>query len=203
MIFPQGRGRVRAYIAGLAAITDRFTGAGGDLGSIEQCARALPSGALADARPAGPIGFFSNADSWAEPIAGDGIVLIGDAAGANDPSLGHGLSISFRDAHVLCDHLVHDANWSPATAAYSQARRAYVQVLRAHAQWSTSLNLEIGPEADQRRTRAARARVLDPTIGGFAHIIRDGPDGLVANEAARRRLFGDDTELKAKCRWRK
>ena len=49
-----------------------------------------------------------------------------------------------------------------------------------------------GPEEDRRREGAERARELDPALGGFAHIRAYGADGLVADDAARRRFFGED-----------
>ena len=36
------------------------------------------------------------------------------------------------------------------------------------------------------------ARQHDPTLGGFSSIEVSGPAGLVADEAARRRYFGED-----------
>jgi hypothetical protein len=54
------------------------------------------------------------------------------------------------------------------------------------------LTTEEGPEADARRERVARAREVDPSAGGFALIYARGPDGLVADEPARRRFFGED-----------
>nr|MDP9471953.1 hypothetical protein [Chloroflexota bacterium] len=58
--------------------------------------------------------------------------------------------------------------------------------------WAAQLTTETGPEADARRERVARAREQDPTAGGFAAIFAAGPEGLVADEAARRRFFGEE-----------
>ena len=52
------------------------------------------------------MAFFPNADIWANRAAGNGVALIGDAAGANDPSLGQGLSICMRDARELRERIV-------------------------------------------------------------------------------------------------
>ncbi|MER3485576.1 MAG: hypothetical protein C4345_06030 [Chloroflexota bacterium] len=65
-------------------------------------------------------------------------------------------------------------------------------MLRAHAQWLGMLTTEEGEEADARRERVARAREHDPAAGGFGLIFARGPDGLVADEAARRHFFGED-----------
>ena len=192
MLFPQGDSRARAYVicgteraAELRDPTrpERF---------IDQCAAALPEGALTAARAAGPLAFFSNADIWPDRVAGDGVALIGDAAGANDPSRGQGLAICFRDVRELRDALLSERDWERATTAYAERHAAYYAVLRAHAQWSAWLAIEVGPEADALRARAERARELDPDQGGFAHIVGRGPDGLVADEAARAHFFGED-----------
>jgi hypothetical protein len=71
-------------------------------------------------------------------------------------------------------------------------RRRYFEVFRAYARWLTMLVIDQGPEADRRRERTARARELDPTIGGFSRLRAYGADGLVADEAARRHFFGED-----------
>ena len=119
-------------------------------------------------------------------------MLVGDAAGANDPSQGHGLSLAFRDARELRDLLLDGPDWSAAVGAFAERRVAYVAPLRAHARWVGVLTTEQGAEADARRDRVARARETDPSAGGFAGIYAFGPDGLVGDEAARRRFFGDD-----------
>jgi 2-polyprenyl-6-methoxyphenol hydroxylase-like FAD-dependent oxidoreductase len=149
---------------------------------------------LEDATSAGPVAFFPGADTWAERLVDDGVVLVGDAAGANDPSQGHGLSLAFRDARELRDHLTgtRPGGWSAALTRYAERRVADFAVLRAHAQWSGLLLTEQGATADARRERVKRAREEDPTAGGFAGIYLFGPSGLVADEAARRHFFGED-----------
>ena len=48
---------------------------------------------------AGPCATYPGDDTWcAEPARVDGAVLIGDAAGHNDPIIGQGLSIAIRCA---------------------------------------------------------------------------------------------------------
>ena len=61
------------------------------------------------ATPAGPCATYPGDDTWsAEPYA-DGAVLIGDAAGHNDPIIGQGLSISMRDARTVRDLVLDGA----------------------------------------------------------------------------------------------
>lgn len=151
----------------------------------------LPEGALADAWQEGPIGWFPNSDTWATRIAGDGVVLIGDAAGAVDPLGAHGTSMLFRDVRVLSELLRSTADWDAATAEFADRRRRAYGVVRAVDRWNS---LGFGADEEAMRWDAAneRARAHDPTLGGFARLATDGPDGLVADEAARRHYFGED-----------
>lgn len=192
MIFPQGGGRARAYVVCGTEDAERYRGAQSPAAFIATCAAALPDGALATARPRGPAAFFPNADVWPERIAAGSAVLVGDAAGANDPSQGHGLSLAFRDVRELRDLLLGSRDWRSAIVAYAARRTTYFAVFRALAQWGGILSFEQGPAAEARRERVARAREADPSAGGLAAIFALGPDGLVADGAARRHFFGED-----------
>jgi len=196
LIFPQGGGRARAYVICGVERAEGLRGRANIGAFIQQCADALPAGAvpLLDIRAVGPLAFYPNANTWADRIAGDSVVLVGDAAGANDPSLGQGLSICFRDARELRNALLGDADWSIAVQQYAQRRSAYFAVLCEHARWVMRLTTETGPEADARRALVGRARQADPDAGGFGSIIGQGPDGLIADAAARRHFFGEDLD---------
>ena len=197
IVFPRGGGIARTYVVTSPEQAAVLHGAEGPAAFIDACAATLPDGAFAGAIAAGPAAVFPAADVWADRLAGDDVVLIGDAAGANDPSQGHGLSLVFRDVRELRDLLLERSDWRWAIAEFAARRAAYYAVLRAHAQWAGILTTEQGPEADARRERVARAREADPTAGGFAAIHALGPDGLVADEAARRHFFGEDREVEA------
>jgi 2-polyprenyl-6-methoxyphenol hydroxylase-like FAD-dependent oxidoreductase len=191
LIFPQGGGRARTYVICSTQEGARF-GADAASAVIRCAAHAFPEGAFDDAVPAGPAAFFPNADQWSSRLTDECVVLIGDAAGANDPSIGHGLSISFRDTRELRDLLTDGTPWHRALREYEVRRRRYFEVFRSYARWLTMLMVDRGREADRRRERVARAREVDPTIGGFDRIRAYGADGLVADEAARRHFFGED-----------
>ena len=149
---------------------------------VEICSEVLPDGALARARSIGPVAKIQNSDVWSGEIAAMPFVLIGDAAGANDPSVGQGLSLVFRDVREMRDVLLAGDDWSRSVAEFARRRRAYFDVLRAHAMWTGILTVETGPEADRRRERVDRAREVDKSAGGFAMIFSRGPDGLEINE---------------------
>ena len=135
-----------------------------------------------------------NSNIWASRIAGDGIVLIGDAAGAADPTQGHGTSLLFRDVRELA------SGCSPSTTGRSRSpirgpRRRYYDVILGYDRWVSRNNYGVGEAADRGRDGHRRAKQDDPTLGGFALIEHLGPDGLVADEAARRRWFGERSTL--------
>lgn len=192
MAFPRRDGMTRVYYVCSTAEADELRRQPDDALLIARVARALPAAAMTRAASAGPIGFFPNADLISDRLARGRVVLIGDAAGANDPSLGHGLSLVARDVRELRDLLIASSAWDDVPAAFARARATYYGVLREHATWQGLLVAEAGPAADARRALVARAREADPSAGGFAALFATGPDGLAVDEAARRHFFGED-----------
>jgi 2-polyprenyl-6-methoxyphenol hydroxylase-like FAD-dependent oxidoreductase len=194
LLFPQGNGRARTYLLAKEPVVAPLRGHQRVADYIALCATAFPDGTFGAARAAGPLAFFPNADVWSERLYHDRVVLIGDAAGANDPSGGHGLSLCLRDVREVRDQLLDVTDWDTAMTAYARQRMAYYAVLRAYLQWMVPLYIDVGPEADARRARRERARQADPTLGGFALLLAYGPDGLTADEAARRHVLGEDLD---------
>lgn len=172
----------RVHETGVGHSTDAF---------IAFAAKAVPEGTFDGARPVGPLGFFANSCTWASHITRGPIVLVGDAAGALDPTQGLGTSLLFRDVRLLSELLLADQEWEQATAEFARQREAYYDVLRAYDRWLALIDAEEGPEGARRRELNAAAREADPTLGGFATLEACGPDGLVADEAARRVFFGE------------
>ncbi len=193
-IFRQETGRARVYLfTGLEAAKS-MRGERAASAIIETSRASLPVGSLEDARPVGPAAFFPGADIFASHIAGEGIVLIGDAAGANDPTQGQGLSLVFKDVSVLSELLLSTADWQEAIEEFAAQRRRWYEPLRAFAEWVGPLVIGVGPEADDARARADRARELDPFQNGYGAIHTAGPDGLPVTEDARRHLLGEDLD---------
>ena len=64
---------------------------------------------VARATPAGPCATYPGDDTWTSQPYVDGAVLIGDAAGHNDPIIGQGLSIAMRDARTVRDLVLDGA----------------------------------------------------------------------------------------------
>lgn len=152
----------------------------------------MPEGALGAVRQEGPIGFFPNSDTWATHIAGNDVVLIGDAAGSPDPTQGHGTALVFRDVRELSELVLGTDDWRAAIGEFAERRARYFDVIHQYDRWVNVLDMETGSEADRRREVHERAKEADPTLGGFGVLDARGPDGLVADAAARARYFGVD-----------
>jgi 2-polyprenyl-6-methoxyphenol hydroxylase-like FAD-dependent oxidoreductase len=191
MIFRQASGRARAYLVASPEDGEAMRGPGAASAIITTCAAALPEGALRAPRAVGPAAFFPGADIFADRLAGDGIVLIGDAAGANDPSQGQGVSLVFKDARELSRLLLTGDDWPAAIEEFARQRPRWYEPLRAYAAWEGPLVVGVGTEADVARAKAERARELDPLLGGYSLIHSAGPDGLPVTEAARGHYLGE------------
>lgn len=192
MIFPQRGGTNRIYYVCPLLVSERLQRESLPAALIEAMRPWLPDDAIGDWRSEGPAGFFPNAEIVVNTTSAPAVVLVGDAAGANDPSQGHGLSLAFRDAQTLRELLAATDDWHDVPATFAAAQHAARETLRQHAIWSAPLMTEVGPEADALRDRVAAARAIDPGAGGFAPIFMTGPAGLVADEAARRHFLGED-----------
>jgi 2-polyprenyl-6-methoxyphenol hydroxylase-like FAD-dependent oxidoreductase len=194
-VFRQASGRARAYLFCHPEDAENMRGSGAANAIIETCVASLPEGTLDRMRAVGPAGFFPGADVFASRVAGDGVVLIGDAASANDPTQGQGLSLVFKDVYELSRRLLASPDWDAAIADYARGRPSWYEPLRAYASWQGPLFIGIRPEANAARERAERAREVDPLAGGYAIIHTAGPEGLPYDEAARRHFLGEDLEF--------
>jgi 2-polyprenyl-6-methoxyphenol hydroxylase-like FAD-dependent oxidoreductase len=145
LAFPQGNGRVRLYLGYSSDQPQRLAGDGGQQAFLEAFRlKSVPlSEHLANARPAGPCHSYPNEDTWTDEPYADGVVLIGDAAGHNDPIIGQGLSITYRDVRTVRDvrwrrRLVADCVCRVRRGAPERMRPALRQ-RRCSRGWRTSL----------------------------------------------------------------
>jgi menaquinone-9 beta-reductase len=192
MVFPQQDGRSRVYYVCSTREAAELQRARHPAALLERLHAVLPPSATRHmSGTESPVGFFSNAETIATVTHGAGTVLIGDAAGSNDPSQGHGLSLVFRDIRDLAGRLSRATDWSRIPADFAQERSRDYGVLRAHARWVAPLSTETGPHIDALRTRIARAREIDPTAEGFGAIFATGPFGLDVHADVRRRFLGE------------
>jgi 2-polyprenyl-6-methoxyphenol hydroxylase-like FAD-dependent oxidoreductase len=196
LVFPQGGGRARLYLGYPLEQHKRLTGPDAAARFLEtfKVATLPQAAALANARPAGPCHSYGNEDTWTDSPVAEGVVLIGDAAGHNDPIIGQGLSITLRDVRIVSDILLAGADWSPAAfAPYTEERRERMRRLRFVAALDSTLEGEFGPAAEARRVRVRELQAKDPALGLWFLAAFVGPDALPASafeSSVRERLLG-------------
>jgi 2-polyprenyl-6-methoxyphenol hydroxylase-like FAD-dependent oxidoreductase len=114
----------------------------------------VPGEWLVDARPEGPLATFDGAHRWVERPYRDGVVLVGDAAGASDPSWGSGLSRTLRDVRLLRDALTADKDWAVAADAYAEQHDEFWERLHDAERLSAAALMSVGADGASRRGRA-------------------------------------------------
>lgn len=181
LAFPQGKGRVRVYGSYSLDERRRFAGEDGPRAFLEafrmNCAPENKH--LADAKPAGPLLSYFNNDSWTDVPFAEGAMLIGDAAGWNDPINGLGLSITYRDVRMVSELLKENETWSPALFnPYGEERYERMRRLRFAGQLQAALDAEFGEEARERRRSYDERKAADPALGAHAFAIMAGPETL-------------------------
>ena len=114
LAFPQGNGRVRIYLGWPSSDRARLVGPGGPQNFLDSWRIAcVPNAdAIASATPASPCIAYPNHDAWLDSPVREGVVLIGDAAGRNDPIIGQGLSITHRDVRLVSTALLENQHWA-------------------------------------------------------------------------------------------
>ena len=151
----------------------------------------VPEEWLEQATVVGPLAQFHGADHWANHPAHEGVVLIGDAAAASDPTFGCGLSLTLSDVRHLRDCLLATEDWQRATAQYATEHDHYYGVVHRIEGWLRELLWSRGPAADERRVRASQRIAAEPERA--PDIVGLGP-ASPSDEAARRFLLGEDGE---------
>ena len=187
-LFPQGAGRVRAYLMYEKELP-RLQGGNDSSRFVDECVKTgIPRETYAGARPIGPLASFDMTETWVEHPYRAGVALLGDAAGSSDPTWGQGLSLTLRDVRVLSDSLLATDDWDRVGHEYADARDRYFKRVITVADWFFDLFFARGSEADRRRKRALPllasepARVPDHFFSGL---------DLPCDEQVRRRLFGE------------
>jgi 2-polyprenyl-6-methoxyphenol hydroxylase-like FAD-dependent oxidoreductase len=160
LIFPQGKDLVRLYACYDFADKAKFTGPGKQDRALQAFRlNCLP---LADAILAGtaigPFYSYSNEDHWVDDPTAPGVVLIGDAAGHNDPVTGQGVSITARDVRLVSDILLSNkGSWTQDDfRPYVEERRERMRRLRIAGRLAAKVRVEFGPDARTRRMRVAQ-----------------------------------------------
>jgi len=179
LAFPQGGGRVRVYGGYALDEAKRFKGADGPQRFLDAFVMKCSPGNrhIAAGRPAGPLYSYINADAWTDEPFAEGVVLVGDAGGWNDPILGLGLSITYRDVRIVSDILKTSDDWSKAAfAPYAEERAERMRRLRFAAKLQSALDMEFGPAAQARRDRYHEQGAADPTLKLHGVAVMAGPE---------------------------
>jgi 2-polyprenyl-6-methoxyphenol hydroxylase-like FAD-dependent oxidoreductase len=182
LAFPQSPNRVRLYICYGLEDRKKFAGQDNQARLLDAFRLSTVPGSefLAGAIPAGPCFSYGNEDTWTDAPYTEGIVLIGDAAGHNDPIIGQGLSITYRDVRIVRDLMLDNREWQASIfAPYAEERRERMRRLRLTASIFSVLSAEFGERAMQRRikVREMRAQNKLPDVGAAAFV---GPEVLPA-----------------------
>ena len=181
LAFPQGDGRVRVYGGYALDQARRFSGPEGPRRFLDAFAmRCSPENRhLVAGRPAGPLLSYVNADSWTDEPFAPGVVLVGDAAGWNDPIVGLGLSITYRDVRIVSELLKASDDWAALSfEPYAIERAERMRRLRFAAKLQAALDMEFGEAAKARRQSVFERSALDPSLRAHSFAVMAGPETL-------------------------
>lgn len=176
-VFPQAPGKLRLYLSYGMDQKSRLAGrdAGEKFLEAFKLANVPNSDCIANARIAGPCHAIPNQSTWVDSPVAPGIVLLGDAAGYNDPILGQGLSATLRDVRVVSELLLGAATWDAALLQpYVEERRERMRRLRVAAAMDSIVHAEFGPEATARKLRV----MANPMLAMARGAAMVGPDLL-------------------------
>jgi 2-polyprenyl-6-methoxyphenol hydroxylase-like FAD-dependent oxidoreductase len=189
-IAPLGKQRARVYFIYVGAMGARqLSGKARAEEFIAGCrATNVPAEWFDGLNVIGPLAEFEGADHWVPSPSRPGLALIGDAAGATDPSWGCGLSKTMVDVEALAGQLAGTDDWDAALRNYSAMHDDYFGKLHDILSWMTTLIWSGGPEADARRARVLPRMQQDPT--GFPDPGGQGPFGP-CDDRARRLVLGE------------
>ena len=181
-------GNYRAYVfQHVDALKRRFTGERDYAAAQAQLVECgAPREWIEALTPHGVHATFDGAHQWITHPATDGCALIGDAAGSSDPVWGCGLSRTLRDVRLLRDHLLSDADWERAVAAYASDHDDFFHRLRRAEHVNATLFFTMGNDGDAIRRRAFdlmdRNPELQPDTAGL------GPDKEWTDESEKELL---------------
>jgi 2-polyprenyl-6-methoxyphenol hydroxylase-like FAD-dependent oxidoreductase len=175
LCFPQGAGRARLYLAYEDAQADRYAGTGRAQAYLEAFVMGCVPGSkgFPTARVAGPAKGYRSVDTWCERPFVDGVVLLGDAAGHNDPLIGQGLSITHADIRGVTEAMLATDDWGPVTfEAYGRERLERMRRLRTTARVYSYATAGFYGARDPEVRRELGA---DPTTGMLLATTAVGP----------------------------
>lgn len=196
LAFPQGAGKVRIYLGWPKEDRARLVGPDGPANFLKSwqldCIPHAP--AIFNASPASPCIAYPNSDAWHDTPVKEGVVLIGDAAGRNDPILGQGLSISHRDVRLVSDALLNESAWRMGMFdAYVAERRERMARLRIATRFASLKDAAFGPKGYELRKQIHERLAREPELGAATSAAFRGPDAVPAeafSEAVTTKAIG-------------
>jgi menaquinone-9 beta-reductase len=179
--FWQQGGRMRVYLMPGLSQRHRFSGRDGLEEFLRCCAfECLPFGdRLAASRAAGPVATYPGDDSWIDQPFVEGVVLIGDAAGYNDPIIGQGLSIAMRDARIVRD-IIRSGDLGSGFEDYGHERLERMRRLRHVAAFMSLAMANDGDDRLRRRERFFELQTSEPLFLGLMGAALGGPESAPA-----------------------
>lgn len=178
-VFPQSPGKARLYLGFPTEQKSRFAGHDAAQRFLDafQFASVPNSGCIAAGRAAGPCHAIPNQSTWVDNPVAPGAVLLGDAAGYNDPIIGQGLASTLRDVRLVGELLLGSDRWETGLfEPYVEERRERMRRLRLVAAIDSVVHAEFGPEATARKLRVLRNPELTMPRGA----VMVGPELLPA-----------------------
>jgi menaquinone-9 beta-reductase len=146
----------------------------------------VPGEWLVGAELKGPLATFDGAHKWVVRPYRNGVVLVGDAAGASDPTWGSGLGRTLRDIRLLRDALVADPDWERAAQAYAEQHDDFWDKLRDVERLTAAALMSVGPDGAERRARAFEILEQVPEFETWTY----GPEAR-CDDALRAQLLAD------------
>ena len=181
LVFHQGGGRARVYLCTGLSGQHRFSGRTGTEQFLAACnVSCYPwSEQVMAATPAGPCAAYAGDDTWTDAPFADGVVLIGDAAGYNDPIIGQGLSLALRDARIVRDLILDGARQSAAFGPYGEERDSRMEHVRFIADVLAVAQAEDAENRSARRAMLAeKMGAMDPEIFPLMLSAFAGPESI-------------------------
>jgi 2-polyprenyl-6-methoxyphenol hydroxylase-like FAD-dependent oxidoreductase len=174
--FHQRDGRIRMYLVVGESGRHRFAGADGARAFLDACAvDCVPfSDTIARGELAGPCATYPGTEAWCARPFGDGVVLVGDAAGHSNPVIGQGLSIAMRDARMVRDAL-RAGEWRDFSE-YGDERIERMRRLRLAADVVGAVYAEDCDDRLARHARLAELQAADERMFSVIASIHGGPE---------------------------
>jgi menaquinone-9 beta-reductase len=200
---PQRDGRARVYLSFPLGQRRRFAGpdAAGAFQEAARCACMPLSDRWVAGSAAGPIATFTAEDSWPASPVGEGLVLVGDAAGYVNPLIGQGVASAFRDVRVVAELLQAEGRWTPASLEpYGREHAERFARVSAIGRLFAAVFADFTPGAVERRRAVSERLEREPLLVLPFAAMFAGPEtvpgtGFVLD--AHRRLLGREDAVRA------